>query len=196
MGSPIELATERLVVRDHLESDLPVLAGLLTRPDDMYYLPELFAPDLDAARRNLEEALRERDSPERRKYFFALVDRASGEYVGEMGFTLEDESPSGSRVSNRYLADLGYFIKHEFWGKGIATEAGRKVIEFGFARAGVWKFKTGCLAENAPSERVMVKLGFRKEGKLRRHQWHEGEWKDRLVYGLLREDLGAAGYPS
>lgn len=178
----VVLETPRLVVRDHLESDLAGLTALLASPEEMRYLPELFARDADAAKRNLAAAIAEQDNPARSKFFFAIEEKASGRYVGEVGFTVEQTTRSGS------LADLGYFMLREFHGKGYMTEAGKRVVEFAFAEAGVHKIKTGCLKENKASERVMRKLGFLKEGELRAHQYHEGVWKDRVVYGLLKTD--------
>lgn len=178
--------TERLIVRDHLPEDLPGLTALMTSPEEMRYLPELLCADGAAARDNLAASIAEHERADREKYFFAIEEKSSGRYVGEIGFTVVERRPAGAR------ADLGYFLLREFRGKGYATEAGRSVVAFAFAEAGVWKLQTGCLKENAASERVMRKLGFRKEGELRLHQWHEGAWKDRLVYGLLATDLSRA----
>lgn len=178
----IRLETPRLVVRDHRDGDLPFLTALLTDPAAMRYLPELFCADEEAARRNLEVSIAEAALVDRTRFFFAIEERATGAYAGEIGFTIEELRPAGSR------ADLGYFLLPAFRGKGYATEAGRAAVDFAFVKAGVWKLQTGCLRENAASERVMRKLGFSKEGLLRLHQWHEGRWKDRLVYGLLRDD--------
>jgi len=174
--------TARLFVRDHRESDLSGLRLLLASRREMRYLPELYAPDDESVRRNLEVSMAAQESPDRTKFFFAIEERETGRFVGEIGFTVEERTPQGS------LADLGYFMLSEFRGKGYMTEAGRRVVDFAFSEAGVWKLKTGCLMENAASERVMQKLGFFKEGELRKHQYHEGVWKDRVVYGLLKTD--------
>ncbi len=178
----IVLETSRLIVRDHRNEDLAGLTALLCDSSAMRYLPDLYCADAAAARRNLGVSLAEALLPNRSKFFFAIEEKATGAYVGEIGFTIEERRSSGSR------ADLGYFLLPSFHGKGYATEAGRAVVGFSFAQAGVWKIQTGCLMENSASERVMRKLGFSREGLLRRHQWHEGRWKDRLVYGLLRDD--------
>ena len=175
--------TERLIVRDHREEDLPGLRALMTSPEEMYYLPELLCPCEAAARENLAASIAAQNCADREKFFFAIEEKSSGRYVGEIGFTIIERRAAGAR------ADLGYFLLREFRGKGYATEAGRSVVAFAFAEAGVWKLQTGCLKENAASERVMRKLGFVKEGELRLHQWHECTWKDRLVYGLLAAEL-------
>lgn len=183
--STVSIDTARLIVRDHREGDLPGLVALLTDRVAMRYLPEIFCETEARARENLANAMAEIGKPDRERFFFAIEERSSGRYVGEIGFTVLERRSAGSR------ADLGYFILPEFRGKGFVTEAGRAVVDFAFGEAGVFKMVTGCLAENGPSERVMRKIGFTKEGALRRQQWHEGTWKDRLVYGLLREDWRA-----
>jgi len=48
---------------------------------------------------------------------------------------------------------------------------------------------TACYAENAPSRRVMEKVGFRKEGERLRAQYHDGCMKDRLEYALNKDEF-------
>ena len=178
----IILETIRLIIRDHIKDDLLDLYDLLSRKVEMYYLPELYVDTIEAAKENIEVSIQEQSKNGRTKYYFAIIDKGTKKYVGEIGFTIEKNTNQGS------LADLGYFIKKEYWGKGITTEAGKKVIDFGFDELDIWKYKTGCLKENIGSEKVMKKLGFIKEGELRKHQYHNNMWKDRLEYGLLRDD--------
>jgi [ribosomal protein S5]-alanine N-acetyltransferase len=83
---------------------------------------------------------------------------------------------------------LGYFIKKEYWNKGYVIEAGKEVFRFAFEENDVHKIETGCLKENIGSERVMQKLGMRKEAELIEQSFHEGLWKDRLIYGITKQD--------
>jgi ribosomal-protein-alanine N-acetyltransferase len=176
------IETERLLIRDHLARDLADMQDLLSRELEMHYLPELTAATAAEAKANLEQARIQQAKADRTLFFFAILEKSSGGYVGEIGFSCEEPTPLGC------LAHLGYFTKHEYWNQGYITEAGRAVLRFGFESCRVWKFKTGCLAENRISERVMQKLGFRKEAEFRKHQFHIDSFKDRLEYGLLRED--------
>jgi ribosomal-protein-alanine N-acetyltransferase len=110
------------------------------------------------------------------------VDGSEGTYIGEIGYHI------GLRTDRGCRADLGYFIRQPYWNRGITTEAAKAVIRDAFQERDVTRMTAGCLAENVASERVLFKLGFTKEATLRCHQFHEGAWKDRVEYGLLRTD--------
>ncbi len=182
----ISVPTARLLVRDHLPSDLADLHSLLSDAEVMRYLPDIRCDSRAESQANLREAMEEAASPDRRKYFLAMVQRDSGAYVGEVGFT----------VTAPGVGHLGYFIHRCFWGKGYATEAVTAVVGLAFDVVSLHKIVTGCLAENVASERVMRKCGFRREALLRQHVEHEGVWKDRVEYGMLRSEWLASGRQS
>lgn len=174
----VHLETTRLIIRDHIASDLEDLETLIGNKANMTYIMDIYAKDREAVEKNLKTAMDAIEHPMRDKYFFAIIEKASGCYLGEIGFTLLDEG----------LAELGYFIKQPYWKRGIVTEAGEAVLEFAFCNLGLHKMITGCVKENVGSERVMIKLGFSKEGELKEHQLVQGEWKDRVIYGYLKKD--------
>lgn len=174
----VHLETERLIIRDHIASDLDDLETLIGNKANMTYIMDIYAKDREAALENLKTAMEAMERPLRDKYFFAIIDRSFGSYVGEIGFTLLDEG----------LAEMGYFIKQAYWNRGIVTEAGEAVLKFAFCDLGLHKMITGCAKENVGSERVMIKLGFSKEGELKEHQMVQGIWKDRVIYGYLKKD--------
>lgn len=177
----ISLNTERLLIRDHIAEDIKDLHRLLSHPIAMKYLPEIATQTLEESRSNLEAALNEVSSSVRNRFFLAILEKRSSQYIGEIGFTVEKRTVGG------LVANLGYFILPDWWGQGITTEAAKEVIGFAFEECNVHKMTTGCLSENTASERVMKKCGFIKEAYLKEHSWHEGQWKDRVEYGLLRE---------
>lgn len=178
----IILETKRLLIRDHIEEDLDDLFDLISRPFEMRYIMDLFVVDPKGAQDNLAVAMRDLGKRNRKHYFFAIIEKETSKYIGEIGFTVLDENPSGK------LFELGYFTRREFWGNGLTTEAAEICVDYAFKELGALKITTGCIKENAASERIMIKLGFRKEGELRKHQSMDQEWKDRVVYGLLKSE--------
>ncbi len=58
-------------------------------------------------------------------------------------------------------AELGYVFARAAWGRGIATEAARACLQYGFERLGWNAIGAGALRENAASLRVLEKLGMR-----------------------------------
>ena len=61
-------------------------------------------------------------------------------------------------------------------------------MRFGFKEKEIYGFEAGCLKENPASERVLLKCGFSQEAELKEFQWHDGKFKDRLLFRLLRSE--------
>ena len=105
---------------------------------------------------------------------------ATGEAMGSVGLHVIDGGASGVHYG------LGYFIRRGRWNRGYATEAVSAALGFIFA-ADACRVTASCLAENLSSRRVLEKCGFSQEGLMKQHTWHDGEWKDCAVYGLLKD---------
>jgi ribosomal-protein-alanine N-acetyltransferase len=63
-------------------------------------------------------------------------------------------------VRARALATSGFYLAREYWGRGIATEAGRAFIEFGFTQLHLRRIVAAVKVGNAASVSVLQKLGF------------------------------------
>ena len=74
--------------------------------------------------------------------------------------------------------------------EGYATEAVRLLVEYLFAGYPVERVAAFTDDQNRPAQRVMEKVGFRREGTLRRGMFRDGQWQDVTVYGMLREEMG------
>ncbi len=178
----VKLETQRLFVRDNCEKDLADHFALISDPLTMRYLPELYVKTIEEANCNLQKSIAAALSPRRKEYFFAIILRQSNKLIGSIGYTVEAENEQGK------LVNLGYFIRREYWGMGYTLEAARRLVEFAFLQDNVLKIETGCLKENTASEKIMIRLGMRKEAELLKHQLHEGRFKDRVVYGLRKNE--------
>ncbi|KAJ4822240.1 hypothetical protein Tsubulata_035661, partial [Turnera subulata] len=66
-------------------------------------------------------------------------------------------------------AELGYALSAKYWGQGITTKAAKIAIHEGF------KLQAKVEVENRASQRVLEKLGFLKEGVLRKYMYNKGE---------------------
>jgi RimJ/RimL family protein N-acetyltransferase len=100
--------------------------------------------------------------------------RALGYWVG-----FEDETFVGwwscsSYADDRATAGLGYRLRQEAWGRGVATEGCRAMVAHAFTIPGIDRVVAGTMAVNARSRRVMEKLGMRHV-----RTWHE-EFDDPL----------------
>ncbi len=86
-------------------------------------------------------------------------------------------------------AFLGYLVgDKEFTGKGIAPEACLMMMYYGFNKLNFERIWTTVADAHAASRRVADKIGLKEEGRLRAHQMRNGERRDLLVFGALREE--------
>jgi [ribosomal protein S5]-alanine N-acetyltransferase len=178
----VMLETQRLIIRDNLDCDLQALYELTVDPENMRYMKSTKIEHYEEAVEHLKLSIQEAKLRNRTKYYFAIVKRETDEYIGAIGYDVKDQRENGK------IVEFGYFIKKEYWGNGYVVEAGEKVFDYAFNKDGVSKIEASCLKENINSEKVMIKLRMKKEGELRKHQFHEGMWKDRLLYGILIEE--------
>ncbi|SEL21439.1 ribosomal-protein-alanine N-acetyltransferase [Blastococcus sp. DSM 46786] len=84
---------------------------------------------------------------------------------------------------------LGYWIDRSVAGRGIASLAVALVCDHAFGPAGLHRLQADIRPENGPSQRLVERLGFQREGLLRRYLDIDGDWRDHLSYALLAEDL-------
>jgi RimJ/RimL family protein N-acetyltransferase len=84
--------------------------------------------------------------------------------------------------------EIGWLVQRQYWGQGIATEAARAVLQYAFGSLNARRIVAFCHAQNAASERVMLKLGMQREGLLRQTVLLGREWHNELVYSILDGD--------
>jgi RimJ/RimL family protein N-acetyltransferase len=121
----------------------------------------------------------EREWEEGTAFHFTITEE--GHLAGALG--LEVRAPI-----NR-IGEIGYWIRSDRAGRGLATEAGEAVVAFGFEMVGLYRIELRAGVANAASQRVAEKLGFRREGTLRKGCPGGKEPYDCHLYGLLREDF-------
>ena len=107
---------------------------------------------------------------------FAIL--REGRHIGNI--KIYDWQPHHRRM------EVGYLIgERALSGKGFATEAVGRVVEFCFDEVLLHKVTSGCFVGNEASARVLVKNGFAPEGTLRDHFWIQGEFIDVLRFGKI-----------
>lgn len=147
------LTTARLALREMDHGDLAFLAEMQADPEVMRFFPESIV-------REGAEARLQRQLERYRKYghgLWLVLDRASGQPVGQCGLTLQD-------VDGRLEPEVGYLVHRPFWRRGYATEAARGVRDWAFSR-GIPRVISLIRPENVPSQGVALKLGMAVEGE-------------------------------
>jgi [ribosomal protein S5]-alanine N-acetyltransferase len=86
---------------------------------------------------------------------------------------------------------LGYWIDRDAAGRGMASLAVALVADHAFGQVGLHRLQADIRPENGPSQRLVERLGFTREGLLRRYLDIDGAWRDHLTFALLAEDAPA-----
>src|SRR5262249_46156600 len=85
-------------------------------------------------------------------------------------------------------AELGYWIGHPYWGRGLATEAAGALVELAFRTLQRNRVQASHLPRNPASGRVLAKLGMQREG-FHRERYRKGDhFEDVIEYAILLRD--------
>lgn len=104
-----------------------------------------------------------------------------GKLIGSIGVTSTDE--------NSERVEIGYCIGHNFWGKGIMSEATKAVIDFLFKEVNVNRVTIEHAIKNPASGKVAQKCGLTYEGTKREHfKCASGEFLDIAIYSIIRKE--------
>ena len=113
----------------------------------------------------------------KRRSFAIDVD---GEAVGSIGVFLEDDVYCKT-------AEVGYWLGEPFWGKGIVTEAVRRICKYAFENYDIVRIYAEPYAYNTASRTVLENAGFELESILKQNVFKNGVIHDSCMYALLRD---------
>lgn len=104
-----------------------------------------------------------------------------GNIIGSCGFL--------NMVTKHHRAEVGFELSKDYWGKGIASEALEAVIKFGYHRYQLERIEALIEPANLPSQKLVEKQGFTREGLLRHYEYTCGKFDDLYMYSILKGDL-------
>ncbi|MCY7040274.1 GNAT family N-acetyltransferase [Streptococcus sanguinis] len=146
------LETDRLILRDLQESDLPALIAMNQDPEVMQYFPK---PYSQAESLRLYQGIQ--DEVKAYGYsLWAVEEKTSQEFIGLVGLHHSD-----LRIfAGKEAVEIGWRLRKEFWNRGYATEAAQACLDFAFQQAGLLEVYSFTSLLNLPSQKVMQKLGM------------------------------------
>ncbi len=180
MEDPIQLQTERLILRLPSLADLDGVVGVFNDEEWAKYVRRLFP--WPYSRQDGEEFI---DGAAQRSSDLGphLVLELAGKVVGVITLEL--------RAEDR-IAEIGYGLARSVWGKGLAVEAVSAVIDWTFNNYDVVKVFALADSRNDRSIRVLEKLGLQPEGLLRQHRFARDGQTDEVLFGVLKDEWVAA----
>jgi RimJ/RimL family protein N-acetyltransferase len=166
-----EILTPRLRLRGWREGDVELMAAIYAEPEVVRYLRPL---DLEGTRQQLGRFV---DHWEEHGFgLWAVEERSSSRLIGRIGLANHDDWTASNND-----AEVGWTLDRSTWGQGIATEGGAAALRFGFEMKRMDRIISIAHRQNVASQRVMEKLGLRREG--------ETDWRENPVvwYAISRE---------
>jgi RimJ/RimL family protein N-acetyltransferase len=178
-----QLQTERLILRDVREADLPVLIAQAREPEARggilaYQGDERYNQVL------LRVAIAEGLNEPRFNYTLAVERKRDGAVIGSCSIA--------NVRAGTIEAALGWHYGVKYWGRGYATEAARGLLYIGFEIGDVKEIYADCFADNRASIRVMEKIGMKTRENLRLFNqirgWSYGEKRPTVRYTISRRE--------
>jgi RimJ/RimL family protein N-acetyltransferase len=166
------LEGEHVNLRIIEKEDLPLYSEWVNNPD--FYGEYDY---LDQKSRSEIEKILENYPQEKRKF---IILKKDGTRIG--GIEAEQHSAYGG-----YL-EIGFTIVPEERGKGYCSESVKIMVDYLFLSNNLIRIQALTDTRNLPSQRVLEKTGFMKEGLLRKAAFIRGDWRDLFVYSILREE--------
>ncbi len=170
------LQTERLLLRQVVATDAPEILFFRSDPAIMQFL------DKDPMQ-TLEEA----------REFITKYDKAIQENEGiNWGICLKEnpEKLIGTIGLWRFIkynhrAEIGYTIHPDFWNRGVASEALKAVLAYGFGTLKLHSVEANINPENQASRRLLEKHGFVQEAHFKEDYYFNGRFLDSVILSLI-----------
>ena len=103
-----------------------------------------------------------------------------GEAIGGVGVIAREGN-------DFHTGQFGYWLGQKHWGRGIATQSARALKSHAFAGKRFKRLEAPVFAWNQPSMRVLEKVGFVKEGTLRKSVLKDGQLIDSVMYAAVSD---------
>ena len=139
--------------------------------------PDYWGEYLPLKQQSRTEVEKEYDSqPQESKWF--IVEKKDGSKIGSIGYFMATGN----------LLEIGYSLIPNERGKGYCTEAAKILVDYLFLSKSIVRVQTHTDVRNLASQQVLEKTGFKKEGVVRKSLFARGEWRDMILYSILREE--------
>ncbi len=177
---PVLLRSDLVVVREVEQGDAEAAFAWGSDPEYFAYLPFEPVQTMDQEHAFVDEVIRAARTTPRRGYHLAVTVAATAEMVGLVDLRI-------TSVRHR-SAELGFGLRKDARGQGLATEAAELVVDFGFRVLGLHRITAGHHPDNVASGRLLERLGMKREGRLRENLLSHGTWRDSIVYSVLEHE--------
>lgn len=174
-----------IVLRDLMLADKTNYFEMMSNPEVAQYQSE---EEIPTTLNEAEDEIKFWGSLFYRKQsvFWAIADTQTNQLMGTIGF-------NNWNISSR-RAEISYDLRSKYWRKGIMTKVLTNVLIFAFTRMNIYRVEARTTLNNTPSQNLLEKIGFKKEGMQRGYRVIRGEPTDINLYAIIKPDF--AGFLS
>ena len=184
-----QLETQRLILRDYRPQDLQGFATTSCDPEFQRFYSE---QDCTAEHWQMlvDMFIDEAQQSPRQKFNLAIQLKDDSQFIGAVGIRLDQPDDP-----NNHQASVGCSLHPNHQQQGIAEEAMRAIIDFGFNTLDIHRIYAETIAENSAAVALCKKLGFRQEAEFIEHRYFKKRWWNTAVFALLKRELIRAEGP-
>jgi RimJ/RimL family protein N-acetyltransferase len=114
------------------------------------------------------------------EWFQFAVEPKKGGLVGDCALQVDGREP--------YRAEIGFTLAREHQGKGFASEAVSRLLDYAFDDLGLHRVFAIADCRNKPSWALLERVGMRREGHFLENVWFKGGWSDEYLYAVLKDE--------
>jgi len=179
---PISLPfeTPRLILRAFRPEDAAAFSAYRSEPEVARFQGWSAPYSLEQAQEFVTEMMQAVPGTPGQWYQIAMEEKSSGQVIGDVAFHIEANSPQ--------QAILGITLAGAAQGKGYATEAMQRLLQFLFEDLELHRVSAYIDVDNPASYQLVERLGFRREGHFIENTWFKGAWGSEYFYALLARE--------
>lgn len=176
LASCVELKTKRLTLRPIKKSDASIFFAYKSNYEANKYQPWI-PQSLEDAESYIGK--KPREFGQIGAWFqFVIIEQETAKLIGDFGV----------RFADKDQCEIGFTLSKDAQGRGFASEAAKGVLDYLFLVLKKHRVFASLDPANAASEKLLKKLGFRKEAHFKESYNLRGIWVDDIIYGLLASE--------
>lgn len=178
-GNPICYTGLKVILRPlNIETDLEACWKWINDPEINRYLLTTPPTSLEEERKFFEKSSQKNSD----SVTFAIETLKGRKFIGTVGV-------SGIRPIERIGSTGSLIGEKEYWGKGYGTDAKMLLLNHAFNTMNLFKINSSVTEFNERSAGALKKQGYVQEGVVRQDIFREGQYWDRIVFGLLKSEF-------
>ena len=173
------IESERLFLRRFRDSDLAPFVAYRNDPEVARYQSwDIF--DEREARAFVREMGSAQPGVPGEWFQFAIESKETGGLIGDCALQVDGQEP--------YRAEIGFTLAREHQGRGFASEAVSRLLDYAFGVLGLHRVVAIADCRNESSLALLERIGMRREGHFLDSVWFKGEWSDEYLYAVLKDE--------